>query len=183
MKYGKRLLGVLGMALALMALAIPQAKAQAPFAQMDGLTGLPFTELLKFTNTASGVSSFQLTNTVIAITNGSLTVTSAPVALKNGGVSLWAAFAPTNALLTNLVSEFQFSPDGTNWSSDTLVWRGPGAAIAVGKYVAKTNVPRDVVGNMKFIRLWKVHVTNGVDNVGNIFLTNAQLPFVAQTFP
>jgi hypothetical protein len=148
-----------------MFLLVMTASAQRP----TDLYGVPILDQQVFTNNATGVAGFTLTNTLTQVTNGSLTVTSAPVALRGGGFALEANFSCTNALLTNAVIEFRYSNDGTNWFAEpTLVWRSA-AVGAVGKYSMGTNVAESVAHNYKYIQLWKVHATNGVNNVGNAF--------------
>lgn len=132
----------------------------------------PYVNDAKPTNALSGVGGLHTTNVLFQFTNGSTTVTSAPVALHGHGFALSAEISPTNALLTNFVNEFRFSWDGTNWASEpTLLWR-TAAIAAVGKYPALTNVLEDAFRNFKFIQHWKVHLTNGVNNLGSAFSTN-----------
>ncbi len=133
------------------------------------------TDLINFTNAGTGVGSLNNTNAIHQLTNGSTTVTSSWVRLQKdpNGIGLWAFFSPTNALMTNAVLQFRFSPDGTNAANEPVfTWRTETAAIAVGRYGAHTNLPPAYVGNAEFIQLWKVIFTNGVDNLGSVFMTN-----------
>jgi len=142
-------------------------------------------KLYNFTNALSGVGGLHTTNTLYQLTNGSTTVTSAPVALfRSRGVGLGFVVSPTNALLTNIVAEYRFSPDGTNWMNEpTVLVRTATAAIAAGKYGFKTNLTEDFIGNNRYVQLWKVHLTNGVNNVGSAFATNNGPTFFAEVFP
>lgn len=171
---GQRLVSVVMVGFAV-AIALPEVRAQTPVPPKQ----------IQFTNSATGVSSFSPTNTLIQITNGTLTVTSAPVALfRDRGFALSARFSPTNALLTNFVARFRFSPDGTNWANEpVLTWRTGGSAIAAGAYQVLTNVPPSLADNWKYIQLYQIDVTNGVNTVGSVFLTNTVMPFTVQVFP
>lgn len=157
---------------ALVLITPPPAQAQ-PFPR-EGLTGEPYTPVLKqFTNALSGVGGLHTTNTLTQLTNGSTTVTSAWVRLGGRGASLWLELSPTNALLTNIVTEWQFSRDGINPATDPVfLWRTPTAAHAVGKNTYYTNLAQTYIGEAGFIRLRTVHLTNGVNNVGSVFHTN-----------
>lgn len=165
--------------IAVIAVAAPDVHAQA----------MP-PRLVNFTNSTTGASGFATTNTLIAITNGTLTVTSSPIALYRGrGASLWAKFSPTNAVITNVLATFQFSPNGTDWSSasswPSFTWNIPGL-LATGSQVIGTNLPADFCDNFRFIRLNTIVLTNGPNTTGNIFLTNANgtnLTFSIEVFP
>jgi hypothetical protein len=159
----------------LIALAVsPGAKAQGTPFQKNGIDGEPFTPTLKaFTNSTAGVGGLHTTNTLTQLTNGSTTVASSWVKLGGRGATLWQELSPTNALLTNIVAEYRFSRDGTNAAAEPVfLWRTATAAIAAGKYTAMTNLAQTYVGECAYIQLWKVHLTNGVNNVGSVFATN-----------
>jgi hypothetical protein len=160
-------------------LSPPTAQAQTPFLR-DGLTGEPYVPILKvFTNALAGVGGLHTTNGLTQLTNGSTTVTSAWVKLGGRGATLWQELSPTNALLTNIVSEWRFSRDGVNPSTDPVfLWRTPNTAIAAGKATYHTNLAQSYVGEVGYIQLWKVHLTNGVNNVGSVFATNNQAFFL-----
>lgn len=160
-------------------LTLCPAGAQTPFAR-EGVSGEPFVPILKtFTNALAGVGGIHTTNTLTQLTNGSTTVTSSWVKLGGRGATLWLELAFTNALVTNVVTEWRFSRDGTNGTTDPVfLWRTATAAHAVGKYVALTNLAQSYVGDAGYIQLWKVHLTNGVNNVGSVFGTNNQAFFL-----
>jgi hypothetical protein len=154
----------------LAAVALPLL-GRPPAAQAQVLD-TPFVNDAKPTNALAGVGGLHTTNVLFHFTNGSTTVTSAPIALHGRGFALSLEIATTNSLLTNAVNEFRFSWDGTNWFSEpTLLWRSA-AIAATGKYPAGTNVIEDAFRNFKWIQHWKIHLTNGVNNLGEIFSTN-----------
>lgn len=140
-----------------------------------------------FTNafTNGVIGNFNNTNNLLQLTNGTTTVTSAPVAMVRGrGIGLGFVISPTNALLTNVVATYQFSPDGTNWMDEPVITvRTATAAIAAGKYRFKTNITEDVIGNNRFVRLNQVFITNGVNTVGSTFCTNNGPMFFWEVFP
>lgn len=160
----------------LVALLAPhQAKAQGTPFQTYSVTGEPITKLIAFTNSTAGVGGLHSTNTLTQLTNGTTTINSAWVRLGGRGATLWMELSPTNALLTNIVSVWEFSRDGTNAATEpTFTWRTATAAHAVGKYTAMTNLAQTYVGETGFIRLKTVYLTNGVNNVGSVFATNNQ---------
>lgn len=159
----------------LLACSVPAARAAVtPMAPV----------LIQFTNAGVGVGGLHSTNALYQLTNGSTTITSAPIALFRGrGVGLGFIISPTNALLTNAVARYRFSPDATNWANEPIVLVRSGAIAATGKYFFKTNLTEDFIGNNRFVRLESFHVTNGVDNVGSIFSTNNGPTFFAEIFP
>ena len=166
----------------LAAVLTPKVAAQA-IITTDGVTGLPNNRLMNFTNSTAGVGGFHTTNTIHQITNGSTTIASSWIPLRGRGATLWSFFNPTNALLTNAVAEFRFSPDGTNAATEPVfLWRTATAAHAVGEYGAMTNLAQAFTGEAKFIQLWKLHFTNGVNNVGSVFFTNNQSTVSLQFF-
>lgn len=162
----------------LIALAF-DARAQTPF-QTSSLNGEPIMPVNKvFTNSTAGVGGLHTTNTLTQLTNGSTTVASSWVRLGGRGATLHLELSPTNALLTNIVTEWRFSRDGTNAATEPVfLWRTATAAHAAAKYTAATNLAQTYVGEIGFIQLWKVHLTNGVNNVGSVFATNNQAFFL-----
>jgi hypothetical protein len=147
------------------------------------VTGQPRMDEGKFTNALSGVGGLHRTNVLFQFTNGSTIVTSAPVALRGKGFSLELSISPTNALLTNVVNEFRFSRDGTNWLSDPVfLWRAGGSAIAAGHFNVGTNVLEDAHRNFRFIQHWKIHLTNGANTVGSAFCSNRPPVIITQHY-
>lgn len=175
----KTLLKVIGAA----ALGVAVCTAPVHGAQLQGGPSAP--RFQNFTNALSGVGGLLSGNTLHQFTNGSTTVTSAPVALTGRGVGLGLIISPTNALLTNIVAEYRFSMDGTNWLTEptAILQRSPGGAkTASTKYPMQTNLTEDVVSPYRFVQLWKVHITNGVDTVGSVFATNNGPTFYVTQF-
>lgn len=158
---------------AIAAALLPACSPPAAQAATD-IYGTPVIETnVFFTNMLAGVGGLKNTNALFQFTNGSTTVTSAPVALRGYGFALESDLSPTNALLTNIVHEFRFSMDGVNWAAEpTFTWRSVTAAIAAGKYLMLTNVLEDAYKNFKYVQHWKVHLTNGANTVGSAFSTN-----------
>lgn len=145
---------------------------------------LPNYELINFTNMLAGVGGLKNTNTLFEFTNGTTTVTSSWVALNGEGFDIVSIVSPTNALLTNIVFSLRFSPDGTNVLNEpaTILFRTATAAIAAGKYCYSTNFTKDTAGSRRFVQLYQVFITNGVNTVGSVFCTNNGPTFAVGRF-